>query len=258
MSDGAERAPAGAMAGLRPLAFITLATPHLGVSGKNQLPFLLGIRTLEELVAPPLAPFVVGRTGRQLFLTDYARVASKGPLLLRMATEERFLYALAAFSERVLYANAGHDHMVGWRTSSIRREAEVPKLPSRSLSSRYKHVLRVEDAPPQQRISLNAGDNSTTRRREGEKRLHGRDRLEEEMIRGLQQLSWKRADVSLGDSLLPLQAHNGIIMKSRLFHSEAAGVVAHLADFIAEVDSRYLSTREGTAPTSRPQIKAAL
>ena len=36
--------------------------------------------------------------------------------------------ALRTFRLRVLYANVGFDHMVGWQTSSIRRPAELPKV----------------------------------------------------------------------------------------------------------------------------------
>ena len=46
-----------------------------------------------EKIAAPIAPFVVGRTGKQLFLTDGK--ASDPPLLLRMATncpEGLFMY----------------------------------------------------------------------------------------------------------------------------------------------------------------------
>ncbi|KAM3207553.1 hypothetical protein ACQJBY_062676 [Aegilops geniculata] len=74
----------GAIAGLEPTNFITLATPHLGVRGKNQLPFLQGLSILEKLAAP-LAPFIVGRTGAQLFLTDGE--PSKPPLLLLMTSD---------------------------------------------------------------------------------------------------------------------------------------------------------------------------
>lgn len=74
----------GAIAGLEPINFITLATPHLGVRGRNQLPFLQGLSILEKLAAP-LAPLIVGRTGAQLFLTDGD--PSKPPLLLQMASD---------------------------------------------------------------------------------------------------------------------------------------------------------------------------
>ncbi len=49
-----------------------------------QLPFLLGVPVLEKIAAP-IAPFVVGQTGKQLFLTD--GIPSDPPLLLRMASD---------------------------------------------------------------------------------------------------------------------------------------------------------------------------
>ncbi len=49
-----------------------------------QLPFLLGVPVLEKIAAP-IAPFVVGQTGKQLFLTDGK--PSDPPLLLRMASD---------------------------------------------------------------------------------------------------------------------------------------------------------------------------
>ncbi|KAJ6801173.1 putative lipase [Iris pallida] len=137
----------GKLAGLEPVNFITLATPHLGVRGKNQLPFLLGVPILEKL-APSLAPILIGRTGRQLFLTDGK--PSKPPLLLRMTSDsedEKFISSLAAFQSRILYANVSYDHMVGWRTSSIRKENELVK-PSRQSLDGYKHIVNVEYCPP--------------------------------------------------------------------------------------------------------------
>uniref|UniRef100_A0A804R0K3 DUF676 domain-containing protein n=1 Tax=Zea mays TaxID=4577 RepID=A0A804R0K3_MAIZE len=101
----------GSIAGLRPINFITLATPHLGVRGRNQLPFLQGLSILEKLAAP-LAPLIVGRTGAQLFLTDGD--PSKAPLLLQMASDcddKNYISALAAFKNRVLYANVSHGRL---------------------------------------------------------------------------------------------------------------------------------------------------
>ncbi|XP_011045931.1 PREDICTED: uncharacterized protein LOC105140696 isoform X2 [Populus euphratica] len=137
----------GMIAGLEPINFITLATPHLGVRGRKQLPFLLGIPILEKL-ALPIASIIVGRTGSQLFLTDGK--PNKPPLLLRMTSDSedgKFLSALGAFRCRILYANVSYDHMVGWRTSSIRREMELVTPPMRSLDG-YKHVVDVEYCPP--------------------------------------------------------------------------------------------------------------
>ncbi|XP_052887602.1 uncharacterized protein LOC108464816 isoform X5 [Gossypium arboreum] len=116
------------IAGLEPMNFITFATPHLGSRGHKQLPLLCGLPFLEKR-ASQTAHFVVGRSGKHLFLTDNDE--GKPPLLLRMVDDGddlKFISALHAFKRRVAYANANYDHMVGWRTSSIRRQNELPKM----------------------------------------------------------------------------------------------------------------------------------
>eukprot|EP00897_Mesotaenium_endlicherianum_P001223 jgi/Mesen1/1128/ME000123S00297 len=243
------------MAGLHPVIFITLATPHLGVYGKRQLPFLLGLEVLEK-VAPPLAPLFAGTTGRQLFLADADATQGKRPLLLQMASDcpqGPFISALGAFEERVLYANVGYDHMVGWRTSSIRREHELPKLRGRggkeekpaAIATRYRHVVSVTRSPPRgngPHASSPAQLASSTRRAtrdqgpsasaQAAEAYH--DVLEEEMIAGLQQLPWSRVDVSFREAFWPFFAHNNIHVKLSWLHYEGAGVVAHLVDTLLE------------------------
>ncbi|CAN6443776.1 unnamed protein product [Victoria cruziana] len=213
--------PKPSIAGLEPVNFITLATPHLGVRGKNQLPMLLGVPLLEKL-APPIATILVRRTGWQLFLTDGR--ASKPPLLLRMASDcedGKFISALAAFKCRILYANVSYDHMVGWRTSSIRRETELVKPPRRSLDG-YKHVVDVVYCPP---IPSNvptflprAEKSKETAKRTSsfEEVAEYHDILEEEMIRGLQRVGWKKVDVSFHSAFWPFFAHNNIHVSSIL------------------------------------------
>ncbi|CAI9109081.1 OLC1v1008822C1 [Oldenlandia corymbosa var. corymbosa] len=233
----------GSIAGLEPVNFITLATPHLGVRGRKQLPFLLGVPFLEKIAAP-LAPIFVGRTGSQLFLTDGK--PEKPPLLLRMASDcedGKFISALGAFKCRIIYANVSFDHMVGWRTSSIRRETELVKPPQRSLDG-YKHVVDVEYCPPvssegphfppeaakAKEAAQNAPNVQNT--------LEYHDIMEEEMIRGLQQLGWKKVDVSFHSAFWPFFAHNNIHVKNEWFHNAGAGVVAHVADSINQQEKQ--------------------
>ncbi|PSS04839.1 Lipase [Actinidia chinensis var. chinensis] len=225
----------GMIAGLEPVNFITLATPHLGVRGKKQLPLLLGVPILEK-VAPSIASIFVGRTGSQLFLTDGK--PNKPPLLLRMASDcedGKFISALGAFRCRILYANVSYDHMVGWRTSSIRRETELFKPPSKSLDG-YKHVVDVEyyppvssegpHFPPEAAKAKKAAQNAPNI----ENTVEYHDIMEEEMIRGLQQLGWKKVDVSFHSTFWPFFAHNNIHVKNEWLHNAGAGVVAHVAD----------------------------
>ncbi|KAE9591337.1 hypothetical protein Lal_00038568 [Lupinus albus] len=232
----------GMIAGLEPINFITLATPHLGVRGKKQLPFLLGIQFLEKLAAP-LAPYFVGRTGAQLFLTDGE--PNNPSLLLRMASDcedEKFLSALGAFRCRVVYANVSYDHMVGWRTSSIRRESELGKPPSKSLDG-YRHVVNVQYSPP----VLSDGPQfppEAMKAKETAQNTHDTQNtaeyheiMEEEMIRGLQQLGWKKVDVSFHTAFWPFFAHNNINVKYEFLHNAGAGVITHVADSIRQQET---------------------
>ncbi|KAI3698246.1 hypothetical protein L6452_31359 [Arctium lappa] len=237
----------GMIAGLEAINFITLATPHLGVRGNKQLPFLLGVPILEKIAAP-MAPIFVGRTGSQLFLTDGK--PNKPPLLLRMTTdceEGNFISALGAFRYRILYANASYDHMVGRRTSSIRRESELVKPSFESLDG-YKHVVDVEYCPP----VLSTGSNfppEAARAKEAaqnvpntQNTLEYHEIMEEEMIHGLQRLGWKKVDVSFHTSLWPFLAHNNIHAKDEWFHKAGAGVVAHVADSIKQQEKQHQSS----------------
>ncbi|KAE7995839.1 hypothetical protein FH972_000604 [Carpinus fangiana] len=232
----------GMIAGLEPINFITLATPHLGVRGRKQLPFLFGVPILEKL-APPLAPIIVGRTGSQLFLTDGR--PERPPLLLRMASDcedGKFISALGGFQCRILYANVSYDHMVGWRTSSIRRESELSKPPRRSLDG-YKHVVDVEYCPPvasdgphfrpEAAKAKEAAQNTPN----VENTVEYHEIMEEEMIRGLQQLGWKKVDVSFHSAFWPFFAHNNIHVKNEWLHNAGAGVVAHVADTLKQQES---------------------
>ncbi|KAG2241972.1 hypothetical protein Bca4012_054846 [Brassica carinata] len=237
----------GRIAGLEPINFITLATPHLGVRGRKQLPFLLGVPILEKLAAP-LAPFVVGRTGSQLFLTD--NKADKPPLLLRMASDcedLKFLSSLGAFRSRIVYANVSYDHMVGWRTSSIRRETELFKPPRRSLDG-YKHVVDVEYCPPVSSDGAHFPPEAAKAKEAAQSSpspqntLEYHEIVEDEMIRGLQTLGWKKVDVSFHSTFWPYLAHNNIHVKSERLYKAGAGVVAHVADSIKQQETSTFIT----------------
>ncbi|PIA46579.1 hypothetical protein AQUCO_01500254v1 [Aquilegia coerulea] len=117
----------GKIAGLEPMNFITFATPHLGVRGHKQVPLFGSFHILEK--AARHTSWMLRRTGKHLFLTDNEN--GKPPLLLQMVNDSedlKFLSALHSFRRCVTYANARFDFIVGWRTSSIRRQNELPKL----------------------------------------------------------------------------------------------------------------------------------
>ncbi|XP_057786469.1 putative lipase ROG1 isoform X2 [Salvia miltiorrhiza] len=130
--------------GLEPVNFVTFATPHLGSRGHKQLPLLCGLPFLEKS-ASQTAHWIAGRSGKHLFLTD--NDGGKLPLLLQMVKDSadlHFISALRSFKRRVVYANANYDHVVGWRTSSIRRQNELPKESLLVNDMKYPHIVHVE------------------------------------------------------------------------------------------------------------------
>ncbi|KAJ4957820.1 hypothetical protein NE237_024931 [Protea cynaroides] len=214
-----EQSLEGRIAGLEPVNFITCATPHLGSRGHKQLPFLCGLPFLEKR-ASQTAHWIVGRTGKHLFLTD--NDDGMPPLLLQMVNDRpdlKFMSALRSFKRRVAYANANYDHMVGWGTSSIRRQHELPKSNVLVKREKYPHIVYIErDATTDlnKRSSSRVGDETVD--------------MEEEMIRGLTQVAWERVDVSFQKSKQRYIAHSTIQVKSYWLNSDGADVVFHLID----------------------------
>lgn len=211
----------GKIAGLEPVNFISVATPHLGCKGKNQLPMLWGVPLFEKIVCFG-AHWAVGRSGRHLFLTDNDE--GKLPLLLRMVNDcgdLRFMSALRAFKRRVAYANVVHDKIVGWRTSSIRRESELPQLSQLQspLDNRYPHIVNVE----------NENDDISGPRVAASNQGYT-DPEEEEMLGGLTQVPWQRVDVSFQNSKYRFVAHSTIQVKYSWMQTEGADVIFHMID----------------------------
>ncbi|KAE8056841.1 hypothetical protein FH972_013577 [Carpinus fangiana] len=133
----------GTIGGLEAMNFITVATPHLGSRGNKQVPFLFGVPAFEK-AANCVIHLIFRRTGRHLFLNDDDE--GKPPLLKRMIEDYGdcyFMSALRTFKRRVAYSNVGYDHIVGWRTSSIRRNSDLPKWED-SLNEKYPHVVHEE------------------------------------------------------------------------------------------------------------------
>uniref|UniRef100_A0A803NCQ4 DUF676 domain-containing protein n=1 Tax=Chenopodium quinoa TaxID=63459 RepID=A0A803NCQ4_CHEQI len=193
----------GKIAGLEPVNFITFATPHLGSRGHNQVPMFFGFHTL-ELIARQTSWFL-GRTGRHLFLTDKDK--EKPPLLLRMANDCEglpFISALKSFNRRVAYANMRFDmskELVGWCTSSIRLENELPKRRHILRNDKYRHIANVETGV----VSYNQRASTMESILNGWKRLRTREMMEE-MIKGLTAVSWERVDVKFGGGATLLDA----------------------------------------------------
>ncbi|XP_020257940.1 putative lipase YOR059C [Asparagus officinalis] len=135
----------GKIAGLEPVNFITFATPHLGSRFHKQMPILRGSAALEKVACR--ISWIAGRTGKQLFLKDHDD--GKPPLLLQMVYDNedlQFMSALQCFNRRVAYSNVCFDFAVGWKTSSIRSQPELPKRQNFMKNERYPHIVYEEEA----------------------------------------------------------------------------------------------------------------
>ncbi|XAR71829.1 hypothetical protein NMG60_11018264 [Bertholletia excelsa] len=219
LSKSFEEESRGTIGGLEPMNFITVASPHLGSRGNKQVPFLFGLTALEK-VAGRVVYWIFGRTGQQLFLTD--NDDGKPPLLKCMVEdygELCFMSALSSFKRRVVYSNVGYDHIVGWRTSSIRRKSELPEWED-TLNEKYPHIVYEEHC---EACDSKQCDPSETK---GD----GFDELEEEVVAGLSKLSWEKVDVSFHGSRLWFSAHMLIQVKDQFMHLEGTDVIQHVID----------------------------
>ncbi|CAM0875027.1 unnamed protein product [Alopecurus aequalis] len=145
VNDACSNQPTGRckIAGLEPINFITFATPHLGTRSHKQMPLLRGSYRLEKMAFG--MSWIAGRSGKHLFLKDIED--EKPPLLLQMVTDYgdlHFISALRSFKRRAVYSNICGDFIVGWRTSSIRRQHELPKKEDFVDDGKYPHVVYVE------------------------------------------------------------------------------------------------------------------
>lgn len=211
----------GKIAGLEPINFITIASPHLGSRGHRQVPMFCGVRSLERLGF--YTSVIIKRTGRHVYLKD--KVNGQPPLLVQMANDSedlKFISALQSFKRRVVYANVLSDHLVGWSTSSIRRRSELPKRKNLARSARYPHILKEvaantskQEGPMDQQANGHKTRTAT---------------MEETMIRGLNKLSWERVDVSFKGSRQRYLAHNTIQVNNPWMNSDGADVIQHMID----------------------------
>ncbi|KAA8533901.1 hypothetical protein F0562_031418 [Nyssa sinensis] len=199
LSVNANENTNGTIGGLEAMNFITVATPHLGSRGNKQVPFLFGVTAFEK-AASCVIYWIFRRTGKHLFLTDDDD--GNPPLLKRMLEDHGefyFMSALRSFKRRVAYSNVGYDHIVGWRTSSIRRNSELPMWED-SVNEKYPHIVYEEhckayDAEQCEPILMED---------------EGSDEIEEELVTGLSRLSWEKVDVSFHSSRLRFAAHSVI------------------------------------------------
>ncbi|KAG6781262.1 hypothetical protein POTOM_014153 [Populus tomentosa] len=109
--------------------------------------------------------------------------------------------------------------IVGWRTSSIRRNVELPKWED-YINKEYPHIVYEEHCKAcdtEQSELISTDDDSF-------------DKLEEELVTGLSRLSWEKVDASFHTCRQRFAAHSVIQVKDQSMHIEGADVVQHMID----------------------------
>ncbi|KAJ8434616.1 hypothetical protein Cgig2_033102 [Carnegiea gigantea] len=186
------------IAGLEPMNFITVATPHLGSRGHRQLPCLCGLHFLEWKFTKA-AHLIAGRSGEHLFLTDIDM--DKPPLLIRMASDS---YELKFMSGDLGY-NEKYPHIVYIEPETFR------DTDCRGSSNMENQMTDFEGASQNMTISANVIEESSFF-------LHflilmrslSLCGLVEEMIKGLNQVPWKRIHVNFRKGTQRWIAHSTI------------------------------------------------
>ncbi|KAI4967747.1 hypothetical protein ZWY2020_015136 [Hordeum vulgare] len=181
VNDAPSKQPMGQgkVAGLEPMNFITFATPHLGTRSHKQMPLLRGSYRLEKMAFG--MSWLAGRSGKHLFIKDVEDEKS----------------ALRSFKRCVAYSNVCGDFVVGWKTSSIRRQHELPKKEDFVDDVRYPHVVYVEK--PKAR-DVDFSDEMIYQAKTTSE-------MEEVMLKSLNRIPWERVDVSFKRSrqrILPI------------------------------------------------------
>ncbi|EPS73230.1 hypothetical protein M569_01521, partial [Genlisea aurea] len=214
------------IANLTPINFITVATPHLGSQGNTHVPFLFGLTPLERALGN-VVPWIFRKTGIHLFLKDGD--GEKPPLLRRMVEdsgEYLFMSALGSFRRRVVYSNFDYDHIVGWRTASIRHRNKLPKWDDdTAIDEKYPNIIHEEHCEARDMTISDDGDGD-----DDDDDDDDLNRMDGELINGLSRVAWEKVDVSFQRCRFRFAAHNLIQVQDHFMHYEGKDVIRHLMD----------------------------
>ncbi|KAF7071666.1 hypothetical protein CFC21_076933 [Triticum aestivum] len=108
--------------------------------------------------------------------------------------------ALHSFKRYVAYSNVCGDFVVGWKTSSIRRQHELPKKEDFVDDVRYPHVVYVEKPKAQ---DVDFSDEMIYQEKTTSE-------MEEVTLKSLNRIPWERVDVSFKRSRQWIFAHSTI------------------------------------------------
>ncbi|XP_052307051.1 uncharacterized protein LOC18097076 isoform X3 [Populus trichocarpa] len=133
-----------------------------------------------------------------------------------------FLFGVTAFEQAanlLIHWIFKRTDIVGWRTSSIRRNIELPKWED-YINKEYPHIVYEEccKACDTEQSELVSTDDDSF------------DKLEEELVTGLSRVSWEKVDASFHTCRQRFAAHSVIQVKDQSMHIEGADVVQHMID----------------------------
>lgn len=227
------------IAGLRPVSFLTVATPHLGV--RRFLAFPVPRRLHFT------APLFLGQTGNDLFLrpTDPGETA---PLLLRMTLDDKYMAPLAAFKHRRAYGNVKEDLLVPYGTAlftplsvvgdhwSFKEKLVVPDPETAHATLEIYHLPPVTTVEEEEG-GVTFGTVAGALMSNGDGGDKGGDWMEHMMAQRLDGVGWEKIAVSFHFPLL--QAHNKICALSRnpvlaYLYRQGRGVMDHCAQLVVD------------------------
>jgi hypothetical protein len=123
---------------IKPIHFITIATPHLGIRNNSRI----SSGRMMNILGDNIVTLYAGRTGQQLALVDGNERRTNGEggenqLLLEMSLPDSVFYkGLALFSHIYIYSNGRADNTVPFCTSSL------------SQTNKYKEASTVPPPSP--------------------------------------------------------------------------------------------------------------
>ncbi|KAI8900807.1 putative serine esterase-domain-containing protein, partial [Globomyces pollinis-pini] len=189
---------------VKPVNFITLATPHLGSREHAKI--------LGDKVASLMVDTIGSQTGRELLLMDHND--HQTPFLLRLI-EEPFTRPLRFFEKLIVYSNIRYDAAVHYSTAAIRLNPFKSDLDLNKLV--LPAVINDKEEEP-----LPSDDTS----------------WESMMLNVLLTLPWKRYAVLTGR---PLLAHIDIIIKSEFWNlKHGFPIISHLIDHFRTSEQTFI------------------
>jgi len=197
----------GAIAGVYPQYFITIATPHLGVRNFTIIEEMNIDFGLLDSIKVLISSFFFS-TGKDIFLTD---AEERNTLLYEMATSQEFLAPLKSFKKRRVYANLQNDLVVPLGTAAFLSHHDVSGLRAKH-SDRYGIVAILNHTQTHLSSDTGRSQSSEISSSENDSSVVTTEPILE-MIRSLDTVGWEKVLVNF-KSFFPI-AHNKICALSR-------------------------------------------